>query len=92
MNEGSKYPIASGDRDAIYCDSTCCAAFGSEKKLALVIQSDSNTSFPHFCNANCETFNLPAAEGSEDASINGGKLHFKLKQFEVYSVTVRIIY
>ena len=87
VNEGSKYPITSGDGKAIECRSDGCAVFGW---LELGIQSDSNNNTDSYCNANRASFKLPAAKVSEDPSINGGDHNFQLKQFEVYKVTVRI--
>jgi hypothetical protein len=41
------------------------------------------------------SFNLPPAKGKgceeDSSSINGGKLNFKSKEFEVFKVFVRII-
>ena len=87
MNEGSKYPIRRGDRTAIYCDSEWCACFGSYE---LYIYSDSDNSASSYCQANRDSFNLPSAKVSNEPSINGGYKNFQLKQFEVYSVSVRI--
>ena len=89
VNEGSKYPVTSEDKRAIDCLSDWCAAFGWND---LVIKSDSNDNTKSWCNANHESFQLPAAKGSEYPSINGGEKNFQLKQFEVYSVTVRITF
>jgi hypothetical protein len=89
VNEGSKYPITSGEREAIECYSGRCAAFGVGGD-ELYICSGSNNNTLSYCNANCSSFKLPAAEGSKYPSINGGEREFQLKQFEVYSVTVRI--
>ena len=87
VNEGSKYPITSGGGGAIWCGSGYCAVFGRDE---LVIGSNSNNNTYSFCNANLDSFKLPAAQGSEYPSINGGEEYFQLKQFEVYSVMVRI--
>jgi hypothetical protein len=87
VNEGSKYPITSGDTTAITCGSDYCARFGGGE---LVIDSDSNNHTYSFCNANRASFKLLAAKGSQYPSINGGERNFKLKQFEVYKVSVRI--
>jgi hypothetical protein len=89
VNEGSKYPITSGDRKAIRCDSDWCAMFGMDG-VELFIASDSNNNTDSYCNANNPSFKLPAAKGSYHPSINGGEFRFQLKQFEVYKVTVRI--
>ena len=82
MNEGSKYPITSGDRRAIICDSDVCAAFGWRHDL--VIYSDSNENKHSYCNANRDSFKLPPAMRCVYPSINGGERDFQLKQFEVY--------
>jgi hypothetical protein len=85
VNEGSKYPITSGDKTAIQCWSGGCAVFGgSVFSDELVIKSDSNNNTNSWCAANGSSFNLPAAKGSQYPSINGGEEHFQLKQFEVY--------
>ena len=81
MNEGSKYPITSGGEKAIRCESGRCAVFGDWE---LVIWSDSNNNTNSGCNANGDSFKLPAAKGSKYPSINGGEGSFQLKQFEVY--------
>ena len=78
VNEGSKYPITSGGRWAIECWSGWCAVFGTGG-YELVIFSDSNNHTKSYCNANRDSFKLPAAEGSEYPSINGGKYNFQLK-------------
>ena len=83
VNEGSKYPITSGDRDAIECNSHWCACFGKNGN-ELVIWNDSNTRTDSYCYANGDSFKLPAAKGSKYPSINGGEYNFQLKQFEVY--------
>jgi hypothetical protein len=88
VNEGSKYPINSGDTTAIICNSGRCAWFGDWE---LRISSDSNNNINSFCSANRASFKLPAAKGSQYPSINGGKRDFHLKKFEVYKVTVRVI-
>jgi hypothetical protein len=87
VNEGSKYPITSGDATAIECWSGVCARFGAWE---LVIASDSTNNTGSWCKANGASFKLPAAKGSQYPSINGGEEYFQLKQFEVYKVTVRI--
>jgi hypothetical protein len=56
-----------------------------------VIHSDSNNNTSSYCNANRDSYKLPAGKGSKFPSINGGEYKFKLKQFEVYSVKVRMI-
>jgi hypothetical protein len=82
VNEGSKYPITSGDRTtAIQCWSDYCAVFGANE---LFIYSDSNDNTDSFCKANGDSFKLPADKGKEDPSINRGEWRFQLKQFEVY--------
>jgi hypothetical protein len=81
VNEGSKYPITSGDETAIRCESGFCAWFGGGE---LVIWSDSNNNNHSNCYANGNGFKLPAAKGSQYPSINGGENNFQLKQFEVY--------
>jgi hypothetical protein len=83
VNEGSKYPITSGDTKAIWCYRDCCAGFGTGGN-ELCIWTDSNNNTLSYCNANGASFNLPAAKGSKEPSINGGEHSFKLKQFEVY--------
>jgi hypothetical protein len=83
VNEGSKYPIRSGDRAAIGCGSEFCARFGVGD---LVISSDSNNNTDSRCEANRDSYKLPAAKGSQYPSINGGEKNFQLKQFEVYLV------
>jgi hypothetical protein len=83
VNEGSKYPITSGDRWAIRCLSGYCARFGDGE---IAIASDSNNRTDSYCLANRDSFNLPAAKGSKYPSINGGEHNFQLKQFEVYKV------
>jgi hypothetical protein len=62
VNEGSKYPITGGDRDAINCDSDYCAVFG-RSGYDLVIFSDSNNNTDSYCYANEPSFNLPPAKG-----------------------------
>ena len=62
VNEDTKYPITSGDRDAIICNSGFCAAFG---EIELVIASDSNNNTRSSFQANGDSFKLPAAKGSE---------------------------
>jgi hypothetical protein len=95
VNEDSKYPITQGDRDAIYCYSGYCAVFGKDGAVELVIRSDSNNNTNSFCFANQPCFNLPPAKGEgcekRSSSINGGKVDFKSKEFEVFKVFVRII-
>jgi hypothetical protein len=94
VNEGSKYSITQGDRDAIYCDSRFCPVFG-KGDCDLVIWSDSNNNSASGCYANEPSFNLPPAKGEGcekySSSINGGKVDFKSKEFEVFKVFVRII-
>jgi hypothetical protein len=94
VNEGSKYPITGGDRDAINCDRDRCEVFG-KGFCDLVIGSDSNNNSNSGCYTNEPSFNLPPAkgEGCEEfsSSINGGKRNFKSKEFEVFKVFVRII-
>jgi hypothetical protein len=85
VNEGSKYSITSGDRDAIQCDSRYCALFGTSGN-ELVIHSDSNNNTESYCNANCDSYKLPAAKESYYPSMNGGEEFFVLKKFEVYKV------
>jgi hypothetical protein len=76
VNEGSKYPITSGDRWAITCRSGWCAAFGTNG-LELVIVSDSNNNNTScWCAADGDSFKLPAAKGSQCPSINGGEQRF----------------
>jgi hypothetical protein len=87
VNEGSKYPITSGYTNAILCYSGICAVFGEGE---LVICTDSNNNTNSTCNANYSSFKLPGAKGSQYPSINAGEYNFKLRQFEVYKVTVRI--
>jgi hypothetical protein len=75
VNEGSKYPINSGDRVAIECYNGWCARFG-EWGNVLGISSDSNNNTDSYCQANHYSFNLPAAKGSLYPSINGGDKNF----------------
>jgi hypothetical protein len=89
VNEGRKYPITSADRGAILCRSGGCAVFGYFG-LELGINSDSKNNSKSFCTANLPSFKLPAAKGSKGPSMNGGKEYFQVKEFEVYSVLVRI--
>jgi hypothetical protein len=89
VNEGSKYPITSGDTRAIECWSGWSAVFGDWE---LRIFSDSNNNTDSYCNATRASFMLPASKGSQYPSINGGEKNFQLKQFEVYSVSVRITF
>ena len=58
----------------------------------LRIVSDSNNTTDSYCSENRQSFKLPVAEGSKYPSINGGERNFQLKQFEVYSVSVRITF
>jgi hypothetical protein len=83
VNEGSKYPITSGDTTAIVCCSGACAMFGAWGD-ELVIYSDSNINTRSYCSSNGASFKLPAGKGSQYPSINGGEKNFKLKLFEVY--------
>jgi hypothetical protein len=89
VNEGSKYPITSGDTEAIQCYSDWCPCFGAGGN-ELAILSDSNNNTSSYCEANGASYKLPAAKGSKEPSINGGEHNFQLKQFEVYSVSVKI--
>ena len=89
VNEGRKYLITGGDKSAISCNSDFCALFGTEGN-ELVIWSDSNCNTDSYCIAGCSSYNLPASKGKEGPSMNGGEEDFKLKQFEVYSVMVRM--
>ena len=94
MNEGRKYPIAVGAKEAIECNSDYCALFGAAG-YELVIKSDSNVNTDSWTLANGNSYNLPAALGEgcekESSSINGGKESFQSKEFEVYAVFVSII-
>ena len=72
VNEGSKYPITSGDETAIRCSSIWCAWFAADWG-ELVIHSYSNNITYNRCCANRESFKLPAAKGSKYPSINGGE-------------------
>jgi hypothetical protein len=56
----------------------------------LGISSFSNNSKESWFNANEPSFKLPADYSSKYPSMNGGEQFFQLKQFEVYSVLVRI--
>ena len=80
VNEGSKYHITSGDRNAIVCHSGFCAGFGGGKYKDLFIKSDSNKNTNSFCHSGEASFNLPIASGffsdSITSSINGGSLSF----------------
>ena len=87
VNEGRKYPITSEGTRGIMCSSGCCAIFGHEE---IVINDDSNDSEYNYCFAYRENFILPSSIGSQYPSINGGDKSFQPKQFEVYSVSVRI--
>jgi hypothetical protein len=73
VNEGSKYPITSGGRDAIRCYGGLCALFGNWE---LGIESESNNNTESYCNANRDTFNLQAAKGSFNPPMNGGEHNF----------------
>jgi hypothetical protein len=75
VNEGSKYPVTSGDTKAIRCHSGYCALFG-EKGDELFISSDSNNNTDSCCVSNRASFKLPADKGSQYPSINGGEEHF----------------
>jgi hypothetical protein len=79
VNEGSKYPITEGDRDAIGCYSGLCALFGAGG-MELVIYPDSINNTKSWCQANMNSFKLPQATGKDDekdsSSINGGKFNF----------------
>jgi hypothetical protein len=88
VNEGSKYPITGGEEKAIYCDKGYCARFGEDGN-ELMIWSDSNNKDESSCYC-LDSYNLPAGKGSRFPSMNGGKFDFQVKQFEVYSVMVRI--
>jgi hypothetical protein len=96
VNEGSKYPITGGDRKAIECWDGFCALFGTGGSCDLVIHSDSNINYDSGCYAQEPSFNLPPAKGEgcekKSSSINGGKVRFKSKEFEVFKVFVRIIF
>ena len=92
MNEGTKYPIRSADRDAIVCYTGYCAWFGGNE---LLITSDSNHNTDSCCNYGRASFNLPEshvvdnlnssmnggifARFSLTAGINGRKKNFQLK-------------
>jgi hypothetical protein len=95
VNEGSKYPITGGDRDAIICASGFCALFGGSDGCDLVIHIDSNNNTLSYCFANMPSFKLPPAKGEGcekySSSINGEKTRFTSKEFEVFKVFVRII-
>jgi hypothetical protein len=78
VNEGSKYPITSGDRWGIICCSGACAVFGAFGN-EIRIYSDSNNNTDSCCRANGDSFELPVAKGSQYPSINGGKSNFILK-------------
>jgi hypothetical protein len=84
-----KYPFTGGDSKAMECLSGWCAVFG-DRGCELAIWSDSNIKTSSFCSANEPSFNLSAAKGTKYPSINGGEKKFQVKQFEVYSVFVRI--
>jgi hypothetical protein len=73
VNEGSKYSITSGDARAIECYIGWCAVFGWGE---LYIVSDSNNNTDSYCLANSYNYKLPAAEGSQYPSINGGDYNF----------------
>jgi len=94
VNEGSKYPIAVGAKEAIECNSDYCALFGAAG-YELVIKSDSNVNTDSWTLAKGNSYNLPAALGEgcekESSSINGGKESFQSKEYEVYAVFVSII-
>ena len=91
VNEDSKYPITGRDRDAIRCHRDYCAVFGGTGGFCdLGISSFSNNSKESWFNANEPSFKLPADYSSKYPSMNGGEQFFQLKQFEVYSVLVRI--
>jgi hypothetical protein len=79
VNEGSKYPITSGEKTtAIECNSGYCAVFGTSGN-ELFINSDSNNNTNSWCYANGASFKLPAAKESQYPSINGGEKKFQLK-------------
>jgi hypothetical protein len=60
VNEGSKYPIAGGDRTAIESNSDYCAIFGTVG-IELRIWSNSNTNNKSWCYAKKDSFKLPVA-------------------------------
>ena len=84
VNEGSKYPITGGDKVAVVYNRDYCAMFGGGD---LVIHSESNKNTHSGCYARSASFMMP---GILYPLMNGGEEHFQLKQFEVYSVTVRV--
>ena len=83
VNEGCKYPITGGGRQAIGCSSQQCAQFGAWRLSDMVIWSESNSNTKSWCYAKRASFQLPAARGEEcemdSSSINGGKRNFKSK-------------
>ena len=95
VNEDCKYPISGRDREAIVCNSNYCAPFGKDGR-DLEIRSETNNKDFGRCLANMPSFNLPPAQGyaSEkgSSSINGGKINFRSKEFEVFQVFVSIIF
>ena len=62
----------------------------------LAIVGDSNSNSDSYCQADKPSFKLPVATGEgfekDSSSINGGKVNFKAKEFEVYRVFVRITF
>ena len=88
MNDGSKYPIKGAELAAISCHYLGSAMFGAGG-CELTIASESNKGYPSSFSEYSSSFNLPKAKDSKFPSMNGGKEEFRLKQFEVYSVTVR---
>jgi BTB/POZ domain-containing protein KCTD9 len=87
VNENRKFPIMRGGIDAIERRSDLCAVFGDYE---LSIYGYSNSTLSSYCLSNRDSFNLPSAKGRKEPSMNGGERNFQLKQFEVYSVTVRV--
>ena len=57
VKEGTKFPIAGGDRAAISCSSGHCAVFGA---LESVIFGDSNNNAGSFCRPNGASFKFLA--------------------------------
>ena len=97
VNEGIKYPITSGDNNSILCRSDFCAVFGTGGNFCdLAIFSYSNNNNSSYCKPNRPSYNLPLASGwfsqKDSSSINGGDKNFKIKEFEVYRVTVIYIF
>jgi hypothetical protein len=91
VNEGNKYPISGKGENAILNMRNCC--FGKDHEEDIQISGKSNLKNKSYCYANRPTYRLPPAKGKGceegSSSINGGKVYFTSKNFEVYKVFVR---